>query len=143
MSNTENKINLPDALREKIGYLAGMPEDEIPLFVDIFVEGYEGGRKDELLYNWLVNHYPKLRGLNIADINSLLDGLEKAYLQERTKVEDVGPDVFYLDEKGRRKINYEILIDGVCNHFIFKVLRDTEAVSVSYTHLTLPTTPYV
>ena len=35
-------------------------------------------------------------------------------------------DAFYLDERGRRKINYEVLIDNLCTEFVFRAFDDTE-----------------
>ncbi|MCW7072259.1 MAG: phage/plasmid primase, P4 family [Methanophagales archaeon] len=37
-------------------------------------------------------------------------------------------DVIYLDEKGRRKINYEVLLENLEEEYIFKTAEDTEEV---------------
>ena len=39
-------------------------------------------------------------------------------------------DVFYRDEEGRRKINFEILIDNLWTEYVFKTFEDTEELLV-------------
>jgi putative DNA primase/helicase len=41
-----------------------------------------------------------------------------------------GADVFYLDERGRRQINWESLILGLMDRYIFKTVEDTEELLV-------------
>ena len=87
----------------------------------VYDENY--GYGDNVIFDTLCVNSPGLREANERDKNNILELLEGLH---RKPTEDV----FYLDEKGRRRINYETLLDNLTTEYTFKTLEDTEHVLV-------------
>lgn len=81
--------------------------------------------------------YPKaLEGYVRFSDHAPLDDMAKkihqeAITQKAEKVKSESAiDVFYLDENGRRRINWETLIHDIMENFIFRTIEDTEELLV-------------
>lgn len=105
--------------------------------------------KSEKLWSIQCDNSPMLHKVNMAvkaDIQDLLSKIRDTQGAQRYddtialvyKDEDMGvlkykkpvSDAFYLDEKGRRKVNWETLILDITDKFKFRTIEDTEELLV-------------
>ena len=97
---------------------------DIETVFEVYKEFYRKGESSLVLFGILCDNLPDLRGITTADEEELLRELEEEL--KRQKWERTNSDAFLLDDKGRRRINYEGLIDNLCAEYVFKTLDDTE-----------------
>lgn len=70
--------------------------------------------------------HPTLGDLNVCSPTERCNEIRSPIQYHKNKIEDV----FYLDERGRRRINYEVLLSNLMTDHLFKTLDDTEEVLV-------------
>ena len=97
--------------------------DEVDLKTVRGVYDENFGYGENVIFDTLCDNCFGLRPANESDKNKILELLEGLH---RKPTEDV----FYLDDKGRRRINYETLLDNLTTEYTFKTLEDTEHVLV-------------
>lgn len=125
---THECIKLSEILRDK-QYLTDVDIDTV---FDTFREFYREGESDTVLWDTLCDNHPDLRRTTIADKEELLRELEGELKRQKNeeKWQRINSDAFYKDEEGRRKINFEGLIDNLRSEYVFKTLEDSEELLV-------------
>ena len=127
-SLSSKHIKLSQKLRDK-QYLSDV---DIGTLFGTFKEFYREGESSSALFGILCDNHPDLRGITTADEEELLRELEEELKRQKNEVkwQRINSDAFYKDEKGRRKINYEVLVDNLCTEFVFRAFDDTEELLV-------------
>lgn len=128
LNNTSEHINLSQKFRDK-QYLSDV---DIETVFGTFKEFYREGESSSALFGILCDNHPDLRGISTADEEEFLRELEKELKRQKNeeKWQRINSDAFYKDDKGRRKINYEVLVDNLCTEFVFRAFDDTEELLV-------------
>jgi len=111
---------LRDELEELTGTYAGTH------YIDGFIDKYEEeiGNGKEAVWNALCSDNGTLKECKRADVKKEMLGLLAAIHTEPVS------DAFYLDEKGRRKVNWETLLLDIMDKFTFRTVEDVEELLV-------------
>ena len=108
-------------LHDKLEELAEDCDAEVETIEEIH---HKNSTKDpEEMWDVQCDNSPGLRRATLATKNNIIGILTQI---DKTR----GVDVFYLDERGRRQINWESLILGLMDRYIFKTVEDTEELLV-------------
>lgn len=121
-------IKVSEKLREK-SYLCDV---DMQTIFDTFKDIYQEGKNNATLFSDLCDNHPDLRRITTADKEELLRELKEELKRQKKeeKWQRINSDAFLLDDKGRRRVNYEGLIDNLCSEYVFKTLDDTEELLV-------------
>lgn len=127
-NNTSEYKKISQKLRDK-QYLSDV---DIETLFDTFKQFYREGESNSVLFSILCDNLPDLRGTSAADEHDLLKALEDELKRQKNeeKWQRLNSDVFFRDEEGRHKINFEILIDNLWTEYVFKTFEDTEELLV-------------
>jgi putative DNA primase/helicase len=121
MSDQNRSVStLRDKLEELTGTYAGTRY--IDGFIDIYADTIEDGKK--AVWDELCSVNGSLKECKRDDVRKeMLELLAELHTEPAT-------DAFYRDEKGRRQINWEILILDIMDKFVFRTIEDTEELLV-------------
>ena len=115
-------INLNESqLHEKLEELAQDCNAEIETIEEIYRKN--SAEDPDVMWSAQCDNSPGLRKANLA--------AKKNFIAILTRLDKIGGrDVFYIDERGRRRINWESLLLGLMDRYIFKTVEDTEELLV-------------
>ena len=121
-NKTDEYIKLnPTQLHEKLEELAEDCDANVETIREVFNKNTT--QDPEVMWDIQCDNSPGLRKVNLA--------VKKNFITLLTQIHKVGgSDIFYLDERGRRQINWEILILDIMDKYVFKTLEDTEELLV-------------
>lgn len=128
MLPNDNKSQDHKRISQKLRDKQYLCDVDIETVLDVFKEFYRKGESSSALFGVLCDNLPDLRGISTADEEELLRELEEEV--KRQKWKRLTSDVFYKDDEGRRKIDYEVLIDNLWSEHTFKTLEDSEELLV-------------
>jgi len=108
-------------LHDKLEELAG----DYDVYVETIEEVYRKHYREhpDVMWDIQCDNSPGLRSVHLSDKKNFIGILTKLHKQN-----DI--DVFYLDERGRRRINWEVLILDIRDKYTFKTVEDTEELLV-------------
>ena len=123
---------IPKKISQKLRDKSYLSDVDMDLLFDTFKQFYREGESNSVLFSILCDNLPDLRGISAADEHDLLKALEDELKRQKNeeKWQRLNSDVFFRDEEGRHKINFEILIDNLWTEYVFKTFEDTEELLV-------------
>lgn len=126
--NNKNKEHISlQVIRDKLNGNAELLGGSDDSFIEIHERCFDCS--DEKKLACLYSPYPAFERATEATKKDVLNQLTQIYMLEHGG-EGPATDVFFVDERGRRCINYEILLLSLLDTYTFKTLSDTEQILV-------------
>ena len=123
--NTNDYLNINfNASKEELNEIVELLKTDYDSILSAYGDWYGFG--DFYIWNRLKDNFPGLKDATKAQMDSILELLKCIHKHHLRQC----PDAFFMDDGGRRKINYEIVLDCLMRNYTFKTLDDTEDVLV-------------